>query len=107
MIKLKKIKEVLFVRTRIISFKGYLFEDVRCICWQNWVGFLAEVEFYVQLMMFDFDVLVQRALGSIGALTGLNGTSVMPLNFIGSSPKSLLLIIIPPLSFLYFPSLAL
>lgn len=107
MIKLRKIKEVLIGRTRIRSFKGNLFVDVMSVYGQNLVGFLAEVEFYVQLVMFDFDVLVQRTLGSVGALAGLNGTSVMPLDLIGSPPKPLLLIIISPLSFLYFPRLAL
>lgn len=77
------------------------------VCCLDCVGFLAEVEFYVQLVVFDFDVLVKGPFGSVGALAGLNGTSVMPLNLIGSPPKSLLLIIITPLSLLNLPSLSL
>lgn len=77
---------------------------IRCL---NRIRLLAEVEFDVQLVVFDFDVLVERPLRSIRPLAGLNGTSVMPLNLIGSPPKPLLLIIITPLSLLDLPRLAL
>lgn len=61
---------------------------------------VAQAQLDVQLLMLDLDVLVQRALGTVGALAGLHGTPVMPLYLIGSPPEALLPVVLQLLALL-------
>ena len=61
---------------------------------------VAQAQLDVQLLMLDLDVLVQRALGAVGALAGLHGTPVMPLYLIGSPPEALLPVVLQLLALL-------
>lgn len=61
----------------------------------------------VEFVVLDFYVLVQRSFGAIGALAGLHGTAIMSLDFVGSPPEALLLIVLTSLPFMYFFSLLL
>ena len=58
------------------------------------------IHFFIDLVMFEFEVLVERSFWPIRPLAGINWTSIMSLNFIGSPPESFLPIIITFLSFL-------
>ena len=61
---------------------------------------VAQAQLDVQLLVLDLDVLVQRALGAVGALAGLHGTPVMPLYLIGSPPEALLPVVLQLLALL-------
>ena len=62
--------------------------------------FLPDIQFLIKLIMFKFQMLVQRAFRSIWSLTGINWTSIMSLNLICSSSKSFLSVLITSLPFL-------
>ena len=68
---------------------------------------ILQVHLRIQLIVLDFNMLIQRTLRPIGTLTSLHRTPIVPLNFICCPSETLLTVIISALPILDILGLAL